>query len=105
MSVSAGAIGVAISFRNLGEIWSGPLALCGFYLRSSFFTPFTCMLRGGAEFTVLFPMVGIKVQSSLVKALTNCSFKISTWSVGSEQLMPSFFSGATPELPHFISLM
>ena len=31
--------------------------------------------------------------------------KISTWSVGSEWLMPSFFSGATPELSHFISLM
>ena len=30
------------------------------------------------------PMVGIEVLSSLVKALTNCSFKISTWSVGSE---------------------
>ena len=72
MSVSA--IEEAISFRNLGEIWSGPLALCGFWLRSSFFTPYTCVLRGGAEFTVLFPMVGIEVQSSLVKALTNCSF-------------------------------
>ena len=30
------------------------------------------MLRGGAEFTVLFPMVSIEVQSSLVKALINC---------------------------------
>ena len=84
MSVRAGATEEAISFRNLGEIWSGPLALCGFWPRSSFFTPFTWMLGGGAEFTVLFPMVGIEVQSSLVKALTNCSFKISTWSVGSE---------------------
>ena len=45
---------------------------------------FTCMLRGGLEFTALFPMVGIEVHSSLVKALTNCSLKISTWSVGSE---------------------
>ena len=55
-----------------------------FWPRSCFFTPFTWMLRGGAEFTVLFPIVGIEVQSSLVKALTNCSFKISTWSVDSE---------------------
>ena len=30
MNVKAGAIEEAISFRNLGEIWSGPLALCGF---------------------------------------------------------------------------
>ena len=84
MSVRAGAIEQAISFRILGEIWPGPLALCGFWPRSSFFTPFTWMLTGGAEYTVLFPMVGIEVQSSLVKALTNCSFKVSTWSVGSK---------------------
>ena len=84
MSVRAGVVEEAISFRNLGEIWARPLALCSFWPRSSFFTPFTWMLRGGTEFTVLFPMVGIEVQSSLVKALTNCTFKISTWSVGSE---------------------
>ena len=84
MNVRAGSIEEAISFRKLCEIWSGPLVLCGFWPRSSFFTPLTWMLRGGAEFTVLFPMVGIEVQSSLVKALTNCSFRTSTWSVGSE---------------------
>ena len=34
------------------------------------------MLGGGAEFSI----VGVEKQSSLVKALTNRSFKISTWS-------------------------
>ena len=40
-------------------------ALCGFWLRSSFFAPFICMLRGGAEFSMLFPMVGIEVCLSI----------------------------------------
>ena len=54
MIIRAGAIEEAISFMNHGEIWSGPLALCGFWPRSSFFTPFTWMLRGGAECTVFY---------------------------------------------------
>ena len=33
---------------------------------------------------VLVPMADIEVLSSLVMALIKCSFKISTWSVGSE---------------------
>ena len=40
MSVSAGAIREDIFFRNLGEIWSGPLALCGFWLRTTGFVRF-----------------------------------------------------------------
>ena len=65
MSVRAGAIEEAISSRNLGEIWSGPVALCGFWPRSSLFLhSFYWILRGGGDFTVLFAMVGIQVQSS-----------------------------------------
>ena len=44
MSVRAGVIKGAIFFRNLGVIWSGPLALLkggGFWLSRSFFTPFS----------------------------------------------------------------
>ena len=75
MSVRAGAIEEAISVRNLGEIWSGPLALSGSWLRSSFFTPFTWMLRGGAVLVVLVWVVPMEVLSSLVKALTNCKIQ------------------------------
>ena len=51
------------------------------------------MFRCGTVLVVLVPMVDTEVLSSLVKTLTNCSFKISAWSVGSEWFMPSFFSG------------
>ena len=53
MSVRAGAIEEAICFRNLGEIWSGSLALCGFLPRSSFFTPLIWMLSSGAVLAAL----------------------------------------------------
>ena len=68
----------------LQESW-WKLALCGGQEAAFSFHLPGCW-GGGAEFTVLLPMVGIEVQSSLVQALTNCSFKILTWSVGSEFL-------------------
>ena len=98
------AIEEAISFGNLGEIWSGPLALRGsdqgavsslhcIYLNVEGWRSISCTVR----------MTDIEVLFSLLKALTNCSFKISTWSVGSDKLMPSFCSGTTPELSHVFS--
>ena len=53
MSIRAEAIEEVISFRNLGEIWSGPPALCGFWPRSSFFHSIHLHVKGwrGISFT------------------------------------------------------
>ena len=42
------------------------------------------MLKVGPVLAVPVPMAGTEVESSLVKALANCPFKISTWIVGSD---------------------
>ena len=42
--------------------------------------------------------------TSMVKADKNCPFRISDWVLASLWVIPSFFSGATPELSHFLSL-
>ena len=78
MSVRDGVVEDAISFRNLGEIWYRPQALCGFWPKISFYS--ICLNVISCRVS----MVDTEVLSSLVEAPTNCSFKISTWSVGSE---------------------
>ena len=61
----------AISFRKREEITSGPLALCGFKPLSIFLTPLFCITSDGASDFRLFPMEGMLIHSSLVKADTN----------------------------------
>ena len=67
MRVRAGATEEAISFRNLGE------------MKEADKVSFVWILAKQQFLNSIY-----LVQSSLVTVLINCSFKISTWSVGSE---------------------
>jgi uncharacterized protein YfaA (DUF2138 family) len=49
MRVKAGVTGAAISFMNLVEISSGPVALCWFRPCSSLYTPFWVTVICGAS--------------------------------------------------------
>ena len=73
-----------ISFRKREEISSGPLALCGFKPSSIFLTPLFCITSGGASVSRPFPMEGMLLQCSLVKAEANWLFRISALSLASE---------------------
>ena len=74
----------AISFKKREEISSGLLALCKFKPSSIFLTPLFCIASGGASVSRLFPMEGMVLQSSLVKAEANWLFTISALSLASE---------------------
>ena len=50
------------------------------------------------------PMLGRVCVSSTVKKEENWALRISDLSLGSEWLVPSFFSGSTPELSLFMFL-
>ena len=85
---------------------SGPVALLGFRFFSSFLTLFGCTFISGASGKLLVPRSGKVLVSSMVKADKNCPFRISDLVLASLWVynIPSFFSGATPELSHFVSL-
>ena len=74
----------AISFRKRERISSGPLALCGFKPSSIFLSQLFCIVSGGASVSRLFPMEGMDLQSSLVKAEANWLFRISALSLASD---------------------
>ena len=82
--MTAGDMLGAISFRKRKEISSRPLALCGFKSSSIFLTPLFCITSGGDSDFRLFPMEGMLLQSSLVNADANWSFRISALSLASE---------------------
>jgi hypothetical protein len=65
--VSDGVIDVAISFKKRVDSWSGPVALCGLRLRSSFRTPSFPIIIFGASGVLLVPKFGMVLVFSLVK--------------------------------------
>jgi hypothetical protein len=62
------------------DSWSGPVALCGLRLRSSFRTPSFPIIIFGASGVLLVPKFGMVLVFSLVKTEENCSFKSSAFS-------------------------
>ena len=73
-----------MDFRNLVEIWSGPLALCGFRLLRSFSTPLTVTVISGTERYGEWPKSGVLVTSSVVNTEENCVLSMSAFSDGVE---------------------
>ena len=90
-----------MDFRNLVEIWSGPLALCGFRLFKSFSTPLTVTVISGAERYGEWSKSGVLVTSSVVNTEENCVLSISAFSDGVECSVPSARSGETPDPSDF----
>ena len=79
--VSDGVIDVPFSLKKRVDSWSGPVALCGLRLRSSFRTPSFPTIIFGASGVLLMPKFGmVLVPFSLVKTEENCSFKSSAFS-------------------------
>ena len=77
---------------------SGPLALCGLMLSSSFWMPGVVMVSGGITGCGLTPLLGMLSIDSVVNTDLNCSFKMFAYCLVSATSCPSFFKGATPLL-------
>lgn len=70
---------------------SGPVALCGLRVSSSFRTPSFPTIIFDASGVLLVPTFGMVLLFSLVKTEDNCSFKSSVFSDASAYVFPSFF--------------
>ena len=77
---------------------SGPLALCGLMLSSSFRMPGVVMVSGGISGCGLTPLLGMLSIDSVVNTDLNCSFKMFAFCLVSATSCPYFFKGATPLL-------
>ena len=105
MRVKAGVTGAAISFRNLVEISSGPVALCWFRPCSSLYTPFWVTVICGASLYWLVPRFGMFEVLSVENTDENCEFSSFALVFGSPCTFPFSFRGAIPEFSHFLFLM
>ena len=79
---------------------SGPLALCGLMLLSSFWMPGVVMASDGITGCGLVTLVGMLSIDSVVNIDLNCSFKMFAFCLVSATSCSSFFRGATPLLSH-----
>lgn len=93
MKVKAGVTGAAISFRNLVEISSGPVALCWFRPCSSLYTPFWVTVICGASLYWLVPRFGMFEVLSVENTDENCEFSSFALVFGSPCKFPFSFRG------------
>ena len=81
-------------FSILPLMLSGPLALCGLMLLSSFWMPCVVMVSDGITGCGLTPLLGMLSIDSVVNTDLNCSFKMFAFCLVSATSCPSFFQGS-----------
>ena len=95
--VKAGEICLAVSLSNLGETWSGPVALCGLRWHKRFCTPSWVIVMSETAGCGLGPKSGKGCKgSSDVNTEVNWLFRMFAFILASLMAVPSLFNGATP---------
>ena len=79
MSIKATVVEETISYRNLVEIWSGPLALCGFESSRTSFHPIHLNCKRWLSTSCTGSHGRFEVLPSLVKELANCNSRSQPW--------------------------